>query len=235
MKLVRATVGMLQYNRNSAELIERAGRTCYKSEDMITEGSAERFIKMLLKNGHESVIEHASATVKFVCDRGISHEIVRHRIASYSQESTRYCNYGNEEVIFIIPPWVRIAQGNYPIEWDGLYGTSKLASIDSDKGLYNEEDRIWFWSCAVSERDYKRLLKLGWSPQKARGALNHWLKTEVVMTANVREWRHFLKMRMAPAAHPQIRELACKLLFMLQNAMPSLFDDLRIPNDVSIN
>lgn len=228
MRLTRAQVQILRHDRNAAELIEKAGRTCYKSESMITEGSAERFVKMILKNGHESVIEHASATVKFVCDRGISHEIVRHRIASFSQESTRYCNYGNDEVTFIIPPWVHVAQGIYPIQWNGLMGSC------NEPPPYTEEDSIWFWSCAISERDYHKLIKRGWSPQKARGALNHWLKTEVVMTANVREWRHFLNMRMSQAAHPQIRELACKLLFMFHNAMPSLFDDIRIPNDVKI-
>ena len=187
--------------------IEKAGRTCYKSEDRITAESAEAFIRKLIERGHESVLEHASITVRFVCDRGVSHEIVRHRLASYSQESTRYCNYSGDrfgrELTFIKPCFWE--------EW-------RLA--------YKQ------WSLAVSfaEKEYFALLDCGCTPQQARSVLPNSIKTEVVMTANLREWRHFLKLRTAKAAHPQMRELTVPLLHELQERIPVVFDDIKEDN-----
>ena len=184
--------------------IEKAGRTCYKSEDRITEESAENFVRMLIERGHESVLEHESITVRFVCDRGISHEIVRHRLASYSQESTRYCNYGNDrfgsELTFIKPCFFKEKKGAY-CSW------------------YNSMD---FAECA-----YFDMLDDGCTPQEARSVLPSSIKTEVVMTANLREWRHFLKLRTAKAAHPQMRELTVPLLKELQAWIPVVFDDIQ--------
>lgn len=191
----------------SAELImehlERCGRVCYKSEDRIVEGSAEKFLANIVKRGHEAVLEHFSFTVKFTLDRGVSHEIVRHRMASYCQESTRYCNYskdgfGNE--ITVIEPCF------------------------FEKG--SPEWTLWKNACEVSERYYFNLLDWNRTPQEARAVLPTSLKTEVVMTANIREWRHFLKLRTSKAAHPQIREVAVPLLHELQRLVPVLFDDI---------
>ena len=183
--------------------IEKAGRTCYKSEDRITEESAKSFVQKLIERGHESVLEHASITVRFVCDRGISHEIVRHRLASYSQESTRYCNYSNDrfgyEITFIKPCFFKEAKGAY-CSW------------------YNTMD---FAECA-----YFDMLEDGCTPQEARSVLPNSTKTEIVMTANLREWRHFLKLRTAKAAHPQMRELTVPLLHELQERIPVVFDDI---------
>lgn len=183
--------------------IEQCGRVCYKSEDRIKDGSAEAFCRGIIKRGHEAVLEHCSFTVKFVCDRGISHEIVRHRLAAYCQESTRYCNY---------------SKGQFNAE------------ITVIKPLYLSEDtegyRIWKEVCAGAEAAYFALLDEGCSPQQARAVLPNSLKTEVVMTANIREWRHFFKLRCSPAAHPQMREVATMLLRQVQRLIPVLFDDI---------
>ena len=169
--------------------LERCGRVCYKSEDKITEGSAEKFIGMILKSGHESVLEHEKLTVKFVCDRGVTHEIVRHRIASYSQESTRYCNYSKDkfgnELTFIRPCF-----------W----------ADDS------EEYAVWKQAMEEIEKTYVKLISLGAKPEEARSILPNSLKTEIVCTMNLREWRHFFRLRTAERAHPQIREISVALL-----------------------
>lgn len=181
--------------------IERCGRVCYKSEDKITEGSAEKFVKGIISRGHESVLEHFSFTVLFVVDRGVSHEIVRHRLASYSQESTRYCNYGNaKECTFIVPCFLKYKSP----AWD-----------------------IWCNQMKSAEKAYLDMLDSGSTPQEARSVLPNSLKTEVMMTANLREWRHFLKMRCSKAAHPQIREVAVPLLHLLQETIPVVFDDIQ--------
>lgn len=185
--------------------IEVAGRTCYKSEDKITEGSAEKFIRGIIKRGHEAVIEHGSLTVRFICDRGVSHEIVRHRLAAFCQESTRYCNYGKgkfgEEITVIEPCF-------WP-EGSDLY---------------------WAWknACLISEQCYFSLLKSGATPQEARSVLPNSLKTEVVMTADLREWRHFCRMRCPVAAHPDMRVVANMLLTLLKQTYPVFFEDIEV-------
>ena len=184
--------------------IEKAGRTCYKSEDCITDESAEAFVRKLIERGHESVLEHESITVRFVCDRGISHEIVRHRLASYSQESTRYCNYSND----------RFGSGLTVI---------KPCFLEEGTGGY----KLWKQAMFIAEKEYFELLKLGCTPQEARSVLPNSTKTEIVMTANLREWRHFLKLRTATAAHPQMRELTVPLLKELQERIPVVFDDIK--------
>lgn len=186
--------------------IEQCGRVCYKSEDKITEDSAEKFVANIIKRGHEAVLEHYSFTVKFTCDRGVSHEIVRHRLAAYCQESTRYCNYskdgfGNE--ITVIEPCY--------LDKCGL----DLAKYDS-----------WKRACEDAEVAYFRLLNQDCTPQEARAVLPNSLKTEVVMTADLREWRHFFKLRCSPAAHPQMREVAIMLLNMCKERIPVIFDDI---------
>lgn len=187
--------------------IERAGRTCYKSESNISDGSAERFIAAILKRGHESVIEHEKITVRFICDRGVTHELVRHRIASYSQESTRYCNYSNDkfgnELTFIKPCF-----------WD--------EDNPQDKAKYD----LWLESMAFIEKQYNSMIEMGAKPEEARSILPNSLKTEIVVTMNLREWRHYFKLRTAPAAHPQIREISNMLLAELKEKLPVIFDDL---------
>ena len=183
--------------------IERCGRVCYKSEELITEDSAETFVRNILKRGHESVIEHEKISVKMVCDRGVTHEIVRHRVASYSQESTRYCNYQKDkfgnELTFI-----------KPVFW----------SEDS------EEYAVWKHMMQQCEEQYMHLIRLGASPQEARSILPNSLKTEIVVTMNLREWRHFFRLRTAGAAHPQMREIACMVLEEFRRQIPVVFEEL---------
>ena len=205
MKIIPAGVELITPINGQAILqrLEQCGRVCYKSEGQITPGSAEKFLASIIKRGHEAVLEHCSFTVKFICDRGVSHEIVRHRLASYCQESTRYCNYrkgsfGGE--ITVIEPCF-LVEGT-----DGWF--------------------MWKDVCQVAENTYFDLLDQGYSPQEARSVLPNSLKTAVVMTANIREWRHFLRLRTSPAAHPQIREVATQLLQQLQEKIPVLFDDI---------
>ena len=185
--------------------IERVARICYKSEKNIAEGTAERMVRALVKRGHEAMLEHFSFSVKFTVDRGVSHEIVRHRVASFAQESTRYCNYGKDgDVTFIRP--------NY-FEED---------SLDMD---------IWADNCMMAEKGYIQLLGLGRTPQEARAVLPTSLKTELVMTANLREWRHFFKLRAVGVTgkpHPQMLEVAVPLLKELQQKIPVIFDDLEV-------
>ena len=192
--------------------IENAGRTCYKSEKKITETSAVRFSKNIIKRGHESVIEHENLSVRFICDRGVTHEIVRHRLASYSQESTRYCNYSSG-VTFIIPPWIDISPGEY---------TRKDIEVLDLKQDFGE----WCEAMLVSEEKYLSLIELGWSPQMARTVLPNSLKTEIVMTANLREWRHVLKLRTSKVAHPQMQEIMRPLLKEFKESIPVIFDDI---------
>jgi len=210
MILVRPSTEILHITTEPLQLIERSGRTCYKSEEKITNDSAPTFAAMILKRGHESVLEHASATVRFICDRGVSHEIVRHRLASYSQESTRYCNYSGG-VAFVIPPWVDVEPGEYQTDAI-LFGEAKGTIT-------------WVRSMMSAEGDYLRLRELGWTPERARSVLPNSLKTEIVMTANFREWRHFFTLRTAPAAHPQMREIAVPLLVKFQKQIPIIFEE----------
>ncbi len=187
--------------------IERAGRTCYKSEHNISEGSAEKFIANIIKRGHESVIEHEKITVRFICDRGVTHEMVRHRLASYSQESTRYCNYANDkfgnELTFIKPCF-----------WDE----------NTKEGKTKME--LWKKSMQNIENEYNELISLGARPEEARSILPNSLKTEIVVTMNLRSWRNFFRLRTAPAAHPQIRQIASALLEELKERLPVVFGDL---------
>ena len=195
--------------------IEAAGRTCYKSEDRITEESAKQFVRGIIKRGHYSVIEHESIAVRIICDRGVTHEIVRHRLCAYSQESTRYCNYSGG-VTFVIPPWVTGEPGrageytDVPPYWETPFNA----------------DQLWFSSLLDHEAQYVRLLELGWSPQQARSVLPNSLKTEIVMTANLREWRHIFSLRCSRAAHPQMREVMIPLCAEFIKQIPIVFDDL---------
>lgn len=207
--------------------IEKAGRTCYKSEEKITDDSCMAFVKKIIASGHHSVLEHEKVTVRIICDRGVTHEIVRHRIASYSQESTRYCNYGGDHVQFILPPWVNIPEGLYDL--DSLIEHERRSR---EAGLVSMEviraDHLWANAMLEAEETYKALLKVGWSPQQARDVLPNSLKTEIVMTMNLREWRHFFTLRTSKAAHPQMREVAIPLLQEFQRMIPIVFNDIEV-------
>lgn len=203
MNIIKPSIEILG-NPNGIEIlkaIEIAGRTCYKSEDKISEESAPNFVSMLITRGHEAMIEHQSISIRFICDRGVSHEIVRHRIAAYAQESTRYCNYAKDkfgsEITVIEPPEL------------------------------NERQRAhWYNACRAAETLYFCMLDDGCSPQIARSVLPNSLKTEIVVTMNLREWRHFFKLRTAKAAHPQMREVAIMALDSMKTLIPVVFEDI---------
>jgi len=183
--------------------IERYGRTCYKSEDKINDESSVEFIKKIIERGHESVLEHEKISVRIICDRGVTHEIVRHRIGSYSQESTRYCNYStnsfDNQITCILPSF-----------WK------------DDK----QKLQMWMTAMESAEDSYFSLLNAGASPQEARSVLPNSLKTEIVVTYNLREWRHFFKLRTSGAAHPQMREVALSLLTKFKSLIPVVFADI---------
>lgn len=183
--------------------IELFGRTCYKSEEKITNDSASKFVEMIINRGHLSVIEHEKITVKFVFDRGVSHEAVRHRLASFSQESTRYCNYSKDKY------------------------DNQITVIGLDQYFKNENSlKVWFDAMEFAEKSYFKLIENGESPQIARSVLPNSLKTEIVITANLREWRLILTQRTSNAAHPQIREVMRPLLDELKIKLPEIFKDI---------
>jgi len=199
MKIIEQSWQWIQKPELPLELIEKAGRTCYKSEDKITEGSAKKFVEMVIKRGHHSVIEHVTASVKFITNRGVLAELTRHRLAAYSVESTRYCNYGRNDIIFIRPVW-----------W--------FANLPAQAQ--------WILAMEAAEQHYNALLELKWRPEQAREVLPNSLKTEIVMTANAREWRHVFRLRTPKASHPQIRELMLSCLEGFQKEVPIIFDDI---------
>lgn len=205
MKIIKASAEILTATPDLEKTIELAGRTCYKSEDKITEDSASAFVAKIRSINHESVLEHGSITVRFIVDRGVSHELVRHRIASFSQESTRYANYSRDKFdneITVISP-----RGGFP-------------------NIAPESWGAWYSACDQAERSYLEMLKYGAKPQEARSVLPNSLKTEVVMTANPREWRHVFKLRCAEAAHPQMREVMIPLRNKFAERWPAIFGDL---------
>lgn len=196
-------------------LIELCGRTCYKSEEKITEFSSRKFVESILKRGHESVIEHSAMTVKLIVDRGVTHELVRHRLCAFSQESTRYCNY-KDGVTFVIPPWFQF------LIKEGEYKRIRESMFDEELG---REAQLWYNSMINAEDTYIKLLEYQ-SPQQARSVLPNSLKTEIVVTANFREWRHIFCLRCSPAAHPQMREIMIPLLKQCKDLIPVIFDDI---------
>ena len=217
MQIVKAGYEILD-TLNGEEIlkkIEYIARKCYKSEDKITEGSAENMVRSLIKRGHEAMLEHFSFTVCFTVDRGVSHEIVRHRVASFAQESTRYCNYGSKAgEITVIDPCYLKADGE-----------------DMSLAQWGERYGAWVKACEESEKSYLIMLEDGATPEQARAVLPTSLKTEIVMTANLREWRHFFKLRAVGVTgkpHPQMLEVTIPLLKELQIKIPVVFDDLVI-------
>lgn len=187
------------------KFIERVARTCYKSEDKITDESAYHMIKHLVDRDHTAMIEHMSVTVKFICDRGVSHEIVRHRLCSFAQESTRYVNYNKRGATFIKPYF-----------W----------KEDS------KEYELWLYAMNVAEDMYNKLIESGAKPQEARTVLPNSVKTEIIVTANLREWMKILTLRTDKAAHPQMREIMIPLLFEFKDRIPVIFDNIPITEEM---
>ena len=216
MRLVRASYEILTDLAGLPKIIERAGRCCYKSEEKIQDGTADPFCEMLIRRGHESVIEHANMMAKFTIDRGVSHELVRHRLCSFSQESTRYCDYapGGKAagIVFVIPPWVDIEPGDYIYYDCSGMGIAHCAS-----------DSSWYHAMIEAESAYNSLRANGWKPEQARSVLPNSLKTEIIVTANLREWRHIQRLRTAEAAHPQMREVMQPLFAELHAKLPAIF------------
>lgn len=206
MKIIEPSVELVDDFDAAAIMrkLERAGRVCYKSEGNIKADSAEKFIRGIIKRGHESVIEHATVSFKIICDRGVTHELVRHRLASYSQESSRYCDYSagkfGGELTFIKPCFWSEDDPNY---------------------------QLWLETMAQLEKNYLALRAGGAKPEEARSILPNSLKTEIFVTMNLRELRHFIKLRTAKAAHPQMREVALKVYNTLEERLPAVFDDLK--------
>jgi len=214
MKIIPAGYEILYPDLNDPEAvrdiyrrIEQAGRVCYKSHASDLPGSSEAFIRKLIFGKHEAMLEHAFMTVKFTVDRGVSHEIVRHRMSSFAQESTRYCNYSKDkfgnEITVIEPCFFRFSR--------------------------SEAYEIWKASMENAEQAYFKLLELGSTPQEARAVLPNSLKTELVVTANMREWRHILNLRAAGTTgkpHPQMTEVMIPLMQELKKKLPALFEDI---------
>ena len=199
-----------QLDESMMRRLERCARICYKSEDKMDDEYNRNFLQRIVASGHESVIEHEKVTALFIIDRGISHELVRHRIGSYSQESTRYCNYSRDKFgseISVINPF-------FYVEGSRAY-------------------KLWEESCLMAEKNYLELLQLGSSPQEARSLLPNCLKTEIAVTYNIREWRHFFQLRCSSAAHPQMRQVAIPLLLLFKDKFGALFD--RIEYDSSFD
>lgn len=203
MKIVKPTIIPMRaiITDGVYKFLEYCARTCYKSvsNDKL---SSEDFIRKLIKSGHESVLEHYSVSFRIICDRGISHELVRHRLASYSQESTRYCNYAKEDIEFIKPSEIK-------------EGTPTFA--------------LWEQSCKQAEATYNKLIACRIKAETARSVLPHSLKTEIVMTANLREWRHFLKLRYAGETgkpHPDMLQVSSYIFDFFKTYLPIIVEDI---------
>lgn len=190
--------------------LETIGRTCYKSESNITDGSAGKFVRNLITRGHEAMLEHASMTVKFIVDRGVSHELVRHRMASFAQESTRYCNYSQDKF------------GNELTFIDPCFWTDEAHDLEYE---------AWKKMCKASEDLYMAFQQYDVKPEEARSILPNSLKTEIWMTCNLREWRHVLKLRAAGTTgspHPQMVEIMVPVLEYFKQYLPDVFFDISI-------
>lgn len=226
MRLVKPSYDILEMSTLPFQSIEEAARTCYKSEDKITPDSAKKFVENLVKRGHHAMIEFADMTVRFVCDRGVTHELVRHRLCSFAQESTRYCNYSKDkhknQLTFIIPSWM------YDIT-EGLYETGSnfkwhKDTKELDMSDWTIEECTWMNAMYESELSYLKMIQIGSTPQQARSVLPNSLKSEIVVKANFREWMHIFALRNAPTAHPQMQELMAPLHLHMKDLCPEIFE-----------
>jgi thymidylate synthase (FAD) len=227
VKIVEQSHRIMDYIDGQAILnkIEDCGRTCYQSFDKKSQSSAEKFVRMIIKNGHLSVLEHVSITVKFITDRGVLAEMTRHRLASYSVESTRYCNYSKDgfgsEITVIQPCFLHDLTSATQHDTDKHFGFSLNGEPNTDA-----KDMNWYFGCRQAEEGYFNMLDCGCTPQEARSVLPMSLKTEIVMTANLREWREVFNQRCDSHAHPQMRALMLDTLQDFHHRIPVIFDDL---------
>ena len=213
MKLIKPKVEILD-TLVGEQIISRiavVARTCYKSESSSTPTKDEALVKRLIESKHEAMLEFVDVTVKFICSRAIAQEITRHRMASYAMESQRYCAYNkdrfNHEITYIIPSHTNYDEGEYSLKYEVANGP-------------------FINSLLYSEKAYFDLIEDGWKAQEARDVLPNATKTEINMKANLREWRHFFKLRCHSTAHPDIRQLALDLLKQMHEQIPIVFDDL---------
>ena len=218
MKIIEPSVELMRDfdGEEVMKFIEKCGRTCYQSEKNITEDSAEKFVRNLIKRGHESVLEHFSATFKIICDRGVMAELTRHRLASFTIESTRFNDYSKGELTFIKPCyWDKPKLIEHDLAGKPPVDVHAKATEDWNELMYEIENLY-------------RAMRFGGSipPQEARTILPNSLKTEIVMTANLREWRTILKLRTAKDAHPQMRQVANMILEILKEKLPVVFEDI---------
>jgi thymidylate synthase (FAD) len=195
--------------------LEVIARTCYKSEEKITENSYAKFLRGIIDRGHEAMIEHVGFSVKFTVDRGVSHELVRHRIASFAQESTRYCNYSQDKF------GAEVAHIDLA---GGIALDTKMHAMSYEQIMAVLAE--WQIACEDAERHYFRMLELGATPQIARSVLNNSTKTDIWITMNLREWRHFISLRADKPAHPQMREVVVPLFTQLKGECPLIFGDI---------
>ena len=204
---------------NFTKKLERIARTCYKSEDKISEDTDLRLIKTLLGRKHYPMFDHVTVSVRVICDRGVAHEIVRHRIAAYAQESTRFCNYSKDKfgghITFIKPCF-------FPEIICGI-ADPKYLSIDKPP---KTKAAMWTHQMYWCEKTYLKMIEEGCKPEEARSVLPNSLKTEIVMTLDLTAWRHFFTLRTAKAAHPQMREITVPLLEKFKTLIPLIFDDI---------
>ncbi len=208
MKIIEPIAFLMNYfdGEEVMKFLELCGRTAYQSAKNISNDSAEKFIRNIIKRGHESVLEHFSCTFKIICDRGVMAELTRHRLASFTIESTRFCDYSKDGLTFIKPCF-----------WQNGYKNFNCSNHCSAE---------WAGMMISIENSYKYMLNEGATPQEARSILPNSLKTEIIMTANLREWRHILKLRTAKDAHPQMREVAKMILDALKRKLPVIFEDV---------
>ena len=211
------------------ELVEQAGRVCYKSEDRIAPGTAEQFVNRIVTSGHESVLEHASVTVRIIGSRAMSHQLIRHRIGAVSQESMRYCNYGRQYSLKVIcPPSIGLAPSDYTITYFEVGGNDGWF-VEKNGNPWEDgstQQLRWLELTNATYKEYLTELEEGAKPEDARFILPNATKTEVVTTFNLRQWRHVFKMRCDSHAQWEIRAIMKGILAEFASAMPCVFNDL---------
>ena len=214
MNIVQPSFQIMKYDKQALSFLEKIGRICYKSEDKIKKGSAEKFIENIIHRDHTAMVEHSSITVKFIHNRGFSHELVRHRLSSFAQESTRYVDYNKDkykkELTFIAPYWEK---GEF------------LKKEQMQANILHAYD-LWYGTMWEIEKTYKEMKDLGTDTDAVRGILPNDIKTEIVITANFREWRKILSLRTAKVAHPDMRRVMIPLLQELKKNIPVIFNDI---------
>lgn len=209
MKIIEPKIWVEEYDPvKIMKNLERACRTCYRSEGLITDDSYKKLLKNCINRGHESILEHEKITVRMVCDIGVYKDLTRHRFGSFSIESTRYCNYGKDK-------------------FDNEIKFIKPCNIEEGTDEYIE----WQWCLSQIEESYMKMTELKCTPDQMRMILPHSTAAEVTMTANIREWRHILDLRTKKMTHPSIRQILIPLLLKFKYTMPELFDEIEYDTD----